>query len=151
MVDLSKINSITINVTGTGNYQYSLDNVDGLYQTSNVFANVTAGIHEVFVKDTNGCGSIAKAIAVVGVPQFFSPNNDGSNDFWNIKGLNDEFNARSSIYIYNRYGKLLKEINPLDRGWDGTYNGNNLPSDDYWFTLKLEDGRQASGHFSLKR
>lgn len=151
VVDLSQINSITINVTGTGNYQYSLDNINGMYQTSNVFTNVPAGIYDVFVKDTNGCGTITQASAVVGVPKFFTPNNDGYNDYWNIKGLNDQFNARASIFIYNRYGKLLKEINPLDNGWDGTYNGNNLPSDDYWFTLKLEDGREASGHFSLKR
>ena len=55
------------------------------------------------------------------------------------------------IRIFNRYGKLLKELNPLGQGWDGTFSGTNLPADDYWFQVNLEDGRVFKSHFTLKR
>ena len=151
VTDMTDINSITINVKGTGNYEYSLDEASGFFQDSNFFTNVSAGIHDIFIKDKNGCGTISKTVAVVGLPKFFTPNNDGYNDYWNAKGINDSFNAKSIINIFDRYGKLLKQITPKSLGWDGTFNGNPMPADDYWYTIKLEDGREAKGHFSLKR
>ena len=151
VVDMADLNTVTVNVTGAGDYEYSLDEASGYFQDSNFFTNVPAGIHDVFINDKNGCGLISKAIAVVGVPKFFTPNSDGYNDYWNIKGVNANFNANSIIYIFDRYGKLLKQLQPSSEGWDGTFNGNILPSDDYWYTIKLEDGREAKGHFSLKR
>ncbi|MBT4472229.1 MAG: T9SS type B sorting domain-containing protein, partial [Bacteroidetes bacterium] len=51
-------------------------------------------------------------------------------------------------------GKLLKQISPLTPGWDGTYNGNALPSSDYWFRVEYtEQGiqKEIKGHFTLKR
>jgi gliding motility-associated-like protein len=153
--DMADTNTITVNVSTSslGDYEFSLDDRFGPFQDSNFFDNVSAGIHEVFVNDKNGCGPITQAtIAVVGAPKFFTPNNDGYNDYWSIKGVNATFNSKSIIYIFNRYGKLLKQWVPsLNQGWDGTFNGVPLPADDYWFTLKLEDGREAKGHFSLKR
>ncbi|WP_281297393.1 T9SS type B sorting domain-containing protein [Flavobacterium limnophilum] len=153
--DMADTNTITVNVSTSslGDYEFSLDDRFGPFQDSNFFDNVSAGIHEVFVNDKNGCGPITQAtIAVVGAPKFFTPNGDGYNDYWSIKGVNATFNSKSIIYIFNRYGKLLKQWVPsLNQGWDGTFNGVPLPADDYWFTLKLEDGREAKGHFSLKR
>ena len=149
--DLTDTNTVTINATGPGKYEYSLGDVSGPYQTSNIFNNVPSGIHDVFINDINGCGTVSKTISVIGVPKFFTPNNDTYNDFWNVKGINSNFNPNSTIYIFDRYGKLLKQLNPLSQGWDGTFNGAPLPSDDYWYTIKLEDGREAKGHFSLKR
>ena len=151
IVDLTDVNSVTVNVSGKGLYEYSLGDPSGPYQTANVFNNVPSGIHDVFIKDINGCGTVSKTISVIGVPKFFTPNNDTYNDFWKVKGINANFNPNSTIYIFDRYGKLLKQLNPLSDGWDGTFNGAPLPSDDYWYTIKLEDGRQAKGHFSLKR
>lgn len=151
VADMTDINTITINVTGAGDYEYSLDEQSGFFQDSNIFTNVPAGIHEIFIRDKNGCGTITKTVAVVGLPKFFTPNNDGHNDYWNVKGVNAIFNAKSIIYIFDRYGKLLKQIAPTSEGWDGTFNGNLMPGDDYWYTIKLEDGREAKGHFSLKR
>ncbi|MBA4318732.1 MAG: gliding motility protein [Flavobacterium sp.] len=151
VVDMADVNTVTVNVTGAGDYEYSLDEASGYFQDSNFFTNVPAGIHEVFINDKNGCGPVSRIIAVVGVPKFFTPNSDGYNDYWNVKGVNANFNANSIIYIFDRYGKLLKQLHPTNEGWDGTFNGNTLPSDDYWYTIKLEDGREAKGHFSLKR
>jgi gliding motility-associated-like protein len=151
IVDLAETNTVTVNVTGQGIYEYSLDAPNGPFQLSNFFDNVSAGIHDVYVNDQNGCGTITKAIAVLGVPKFFTPNGDGFNDYWNLKGANATFKVKSIIYIYDRYGKLVFQVDPSSRGWDGTYNKSPLPADDYWFTIKLENGREATGHFSLKR
>ncbi|MDI5897349.1 T9SS type B sorting domain-containing protein [Flavobacterium yafengii] len=151
IVDLSDVNSITVNVTGQGQYQYSLDAPSGPFQDSNFFNNVTAGIHEVYINDKNGCGTASQTIAVIGVPKFFTPNGDGYNDYWNVKAVNENFNKNSIIYIFDRYGKLLKQIVPSSQGWDGTFLGQPLSPDDYWYSIKLDDGREAKGHFSLKR
>nr|WP_315211039.1 T9SS type B sorting domain-containing protein [uncultured Flavobacterium sp.] len=151
IVDLSDVNSVTVNVTGQGQYQYSLDAPSGPFQDSNFFDNVTAGIHEVYINDKNGCGTVSKTIAVIGVPKFFTPNGDGYNDHWNVKGVNENFNENSIIYIFDRYGKLLKQIVPSSQGWDGTFVGQPLSADDYWYSIKLDGGREVKGHFSLKR
>jgi gliding motility-associated-like protein len=151
VVDFTDVNTVTINTTGKGIYEYSLNDPSGPFQSSNVFDNVPSGIYEVYVNDTNGCGIVSKTISVIGVPRFFTPNNDGVNDYWNVKGITDRFNAKTTIYIFDRYGKLLKQINPTGLGWDGTFIGAPVPSDDYWYTIKLEDGRESKGHFSLKR
>jgi len=151
ITDLSDTNSVRVTVTGQGNYEYGIDTISGPYQDSNFFDNLAAGIHDIYIKDKNGCGIVQKTIAILGVPKFFTPNNDGSNDYWNVKGVNTTSNAKSLIHIFDRYGKLIKQINPMSIGWDGTFNGIPLPADDYWYTVKLEDGREAKGHFSLKR
>ncbi|CAM2962129.1 T9SS type B sorting domain-containing protein [Flavobacterium frigoris] len=151
VVDLANINTVTVNNTGPGKYEYSLDEPNGPFQSSNFFDNVPAGIHQVYINDINGCGTVSKIIAVLGVPRFFTPNGDGYNDYWNLKGVNASFNSNTTIFIFDRYGKLLKQVAPTSQGWDGTFNGLQLPSDDYWYTIKLEDGRAVNGHFSLKR
>nr|WP_255575910.1 T9SS type B sorting domain-containing protein [Aestuariivivens sp. NBU2969] len=83
--------------------------------------------------------------------KFFTPNNDGFNDYWKIIGVNAFFQPNSRILVFDRYGKPLKQISTLEEGWDGTYNGNMMSSDDYWFKVLLEDGREFMGHFALKR
>ena len=144
-------NKITITVSGKGEYEYSLNAPNGPFQESNSFENIVAGIHEIYINDKKNCGIVNKTVAVLGAPNYFTPNNDGYHDYWNITGLNTDANKNAIIFIYDRYGKLLKQIKPSDVGWDGTFVGNALPSDDYWYTLKLEDNREAKGHFSLKR
>ena len=89
-------------------------------------------------------------------PNYFTPNNDGFHDFWNVKVTEDDLFTVSKIQIYNRYGKLLKTLNPLSNGWDGNFNGNPLPDSDYWFFVELTNKDDSSfrverGHFSLVR
>ncbi|MDY0089174.1 MAG: T9SS type B sorting domain-containing protein [Flavobacteriaceae bacterium] len=149
--DLSDNNIVTIMASGYGNYQYALDYEEGPYQDSNIFTNVSTGVHTVFITDLNGCGTVSQTIYVLGIPKFFTPNGDGYNDTWKIEGIDPALNLQSKIYIFDRYGKLLKQISAMGDGWDGTYNGNLLPSDDYWYSIEFGDGRKAKGHFSLKR
>jgi gliding motility-associated-like protein len=151
IVDLTDTNTVLINVTGVGNYEYSLDLIDGPFQDSNFFDNVSLGSHIVFINDKNGCGKVPQNIIVIGAPTYFTPNGDGFNDTWNVIGVNTPKNSNSLIFIFDRFGKLLKQISPSGQGWDGTFNGQPLPADDYWYTLDLQEGRSAKGHFALKR
>lgn len=152
IVDLTTNNTITVIASGHENVEYSLDNPTGPFQDSNIFENVEAGIHIVYANDKNGCGTDSKTIALVGAPLYFTPNNDGYNDYWKIKGINAYFFKNSKATIFDRYGKLIKVLlNAASEDWDGTYDGYPLPADDYWFVLSLDDGRITKGHFSLKR
>lgn len=142
---------ITVLATDAGNYLYQLDY--GPPQEENVFQNVSPGIHTVTVIDANGCSSpLTDQVLVVNYPKFFTPNEDNYNDTWNINGLSDQEGC--VISIFDRYGKLIKQISPKGAGWDGTYNGERMPATDYWFTVEyLENGVQKTfkSHFSLKR
>lgn len=151
VTDVSENNTVTVLISGVGNYEFALDNPNGLYQASNVFENVKPGIYTVYVRDINGCGIAEELVSVIGFPKFFTPNGDGQNDFWQVKGVSSQFQPDTLIYIFDKYGKLLSEINPLGSGWDGDYNGNPMPTSDYWFSVTLQDGRRFSSHFTLKR
>ena len=143
--------TITVNVTG-GNaiLLYSLDN--GPNQTSNIFSDVYAGPHIVTVTDANGCTNLTQLVSIIGYPTFFTPNGDGFHDTWNIVGLG----ASAKVFIFDRYGKLVKQIVPSGEGWDGTLNGEPLIATDYWFTVdysepKTGESKVFHSHFSLKR
>lgn len=145
--DLSDNNTIVVTVSGNGNYMYSLDNIE--YQVSNNFDHVPAGIYTLYVQDMNGCGITIREVNVLGIPEYFTPNGDGYHDYWNLKGIGQR--SIWKIIIYDRFGKLIKQIDPNTLGWDGTYDGNVLPSADYWYSAELQDGRIVKGHFTLKR
>ena len=151
VTDLSFFNTVTVTLTSNsyGDYVYSLD-VANAFQESNIFQNVAAGTHVVFVKDKNGCPITSQMIYVMGIPKYFTPNGDGFNDVWNLRGASPS-NGLSIIYIFDRYGKLITQIIPAGEGWDGSLNGHPLPSDDYWYSIFLTDGRAFKGHFTLKR
>jgi gliding motility-associated-like protein len=148
-------NNATITVTtvgGNGSLQYALD--DYALQFSNVFTNVNPGSHTIKVTDTNGCTNLSTSISIIGYPTYFTPNGDGINDYWNISGLENQPTAK--IYVFDRYGKLVKQIATNTLGWDGTYNSTFLPASDYWFTVEYieplsTDLKIFKSHFSLKR
>ncbi len=144
-------NTITIIATGEGSYEYALDDINGSYQDSNTFTNVLPGFHTVYVRDINGCEIAEQLISVLGFPRYFTPNGDTYNETWKVYGVNDQFYPDIDIKIFNRYGKLLAQQNYLSGGWDGTLNGNPLPSDDYWYVATLNDGKIYRGHFALVR
>ncbi|MGC6431492.1 MAG: choice-of-anchor L domain-containing protein [Jejuia sp.] len=148
--DFTDPNTITIDVSGIGNYIFSLD--DGEPQTSNIFENVTIGPHTVTIEDLNGCSPVTTEVFVIDIPKFVTPNGDGSFDTWHIVGAN--MLPGSQVFIYNRHGKLLKMLPHTSPGWDGTFNGQHMPADDYWFTADIVqngDSFTLKGHFTLKR
>ena len=146
---------ITVTNDGYGVYEYSLD--DGPRQTSNVFTNVSVGEHTVYVWDVRNpdysCNvALIEGVQTIDYPHYFTPNGDGYHDYWNIRGLSYQKSAK--IYIFDRYGKLIKQISSEGQGWDGTYNGKLMPADDYWFTveyLEQTTAKEFKAHFSLQR
>ncbi len=138
---------MTIVVNGLGDYEYSLDNIH--FQDSPVFQNMEIGIYSVYVRDKNGCGTATKIVPFLNYPKYFTPNDDGINDFWKIK--NSKFEPDLKTYVFDRYGKLIASFSAVSQGWDGKYNHELMPSTDYWFLVIREDGKEFRGHFTLKR
>jgi gliding motility-associated-like protein len=161
IVDDSDNNSITIDPTnlGIGDYEYALIDQDGQlssFQQDPVFENLLGGFYTIVVQDKNGCRPNAELlVSVIEFPKFFTPNNDGINDTWAIKGANAIFFPSAQINIFNRFGKVVAQIDVDALGWDGSYDGKILPSDDYWFSIILVDRngikRERKGNFSLLR
>jgi gliding motility-associated-like protein len=156
--------TITVTVEGHGQYLYALDGGPWL-DNGGVFVGVSAGEHTVAIRNVEGGdpdggdGPICDDVTIGGImainyPHYFTPNGDGYHDTWNIIGLEGQRTAK--IYIFDRYGKLLKQLSPSgdSQGWDGTYNGRPLPSTDYWFSVQFLENdvsREFKAHFSLKR
>lgn len=140
-------NTISVYVEGDGNYEYSLDGTN--YQDDNSFSGLNIDEYTVYVRDKNGCGIVSKDVYLMYYPRYFTPNGDGENEEWQI--INSVKEPNNKVYVYDRYGKLIYQLKPNDIGWDGTLNGNKLPTNDYWFVLERQNGKTYTGHFTLKR
>lgn len=140
-------NTITIVAIGPGNYEYSLDGIN--YQESPVFDDLPVGLYTIYINDINGCGVVPMEVVLLNYPKFFTPNGDGINETWRIPLSYHEPNME--VRIFDRYGKFITAFGPFAPGWDGTYNGERLPSTDYWFVVTRQDGKIHRGHFSMIR
>ncbi|MDO1512408.1 T9SS type B sorting domain-containing protein [Maribacter confluentis] len=145
--DLSDNDFIEILASGDGDFEYSLDGVN--FQDSNYFSDAIGGTYTVMVRDKEGCGQDSADVILIDYPKFFTPNNDGNNDYWQIFGIDQYPDAY--VHIYDQYGKLLAQLTPNDLGWDGLFNGKEMPTNDYWFKINLQNGTIFSAHFTLKR
>ncbi|MFD2917634.1 T9SS type B sorting domain-containing protein [Psychroserpens luteus] len=153
------INEDTLTVTmadDTINYEYALD--DGDFQSDNIFSNLPNGDYTLYVRDTNGC--IIKSIVFnifndledLIIPNGFSPNDDGYNDWFNIQGLYDIY-LNHDLEIYNRYGTLVFKGNN-DNKWFGVANkgilktDKILPTGTYFYILHLNDSNASTNAFN---
>lgn len=140
-------NSILVQLapSSLGNYQYSLDGFT--YQNSNYFGNLNAGAYTVYVKDI--CGITKQDVYLLTYPKFFTPNGDSFNDYWKIKF--SIFEPNLQVKIFDRFGKFIAGFASNSEGWDGNYNSEPMPSNDYWFVVTRQNGKEFRGHFALKR
>ncbi len=153
VVDDSNNNSITINVfPNISNYEFNLDRFDEFKDWTS-FEHLEPGIHFLYLRDKTNCGISKLDIAILGFPKFFTPNGDGYNDTWKVLGNDLNSIQISVIYIFNRFGKLVAEVDLNGEGWDGFYNGERLPASDYWYLVKYTDQygdyREKRGNVSL--
>ena len=137
---------VTVTATGTGPFEYSVDGEN--FQVNNEF-KVFPGKYTVYVRDLEECRILSEEIIAIGYQRFFTPNGDGNNEFWNIIG--SQLYPGSQLYIYDRYGKFLKQLSADSKGWDGKSNGISLPESDYWFKYNYANNQVMTGHFTLKR
>ena len=108
----------------------------------------------IFIYNQTACDSNESSFSILiieddyYIPKYFTPNNDGRHDFWQVF---DNNNSVKMTHIFDKYGKLLKSLAPNSQGWNGTFNGNPLNTDDYWYVVTLNSGEVIKGHFALKR
>jgi len=141
-------NIIIVHLTASsiGNYEYSLDGIH--FQDSNIFSGLNNGNYTVYVHDKYECGTVNEDVFLLTYPKFFTPNGDGNNDTWKIKF--SQYEPGLKVKIFDRYGKHIKSLEN-NSSWDGTYNGELMLSDDYWFVVTRANGKEHKGHFTLKR
>jgi len=140
-------NTIAVYATGDGDYEYAIDGMN--YQDNPQFIGLNNGQYKIYVRDKKGCGVKTEEVFLLMYPKYFTPNGDGFNDTWQIKYSNSE--PKMKLTIYNRYGKIINSFKSMNSGWDGRLSGELLPSDDYWFVVQRENGKEYKGHFAMKR
>ena len=141
--------TLTVSVTGTGLYTYSLDNANGPFKQDPVFTMVSPGFHTIYVKDENGCGITQKRVGVLGFPRYFTPNGDGIHDVFRILGLGAGNASVLSFRVFDRFGKILHSERGTNQGWNGKLKGQILGTNNFWYTVSLTDGRSFTGYFAL--
>ncbi|VAW11328.1 internalin, putative [hydrothermal vent metagenome] len=121
----------------------------------NTFVIHRTDTYVVKVIDENDCEAIANIFMEfidIEIPNFFTPDGYGLNDFWEPK--NQEIFPEILTIIFDRYGREVYRMGLNDGGWDGIYHENELPIGDYWYVIKLRganDDREFVGHFTLYR
>ncbi|MDX1470994.1 MAG: T9SS type B sorting domain-containing protein [Flavobacteriaceae bacterium] len=141
-------NSIEIITEEKGNYEYSVDGIT--YQTAPQFFNLPIDEYTAYVRDATCLNQVQSVpIFLLYYDKFFTPNDDGYNDDWQI--TNSEAEEDIQILIMDRYGQIITELQGHEKGWDGKLNGEPLPTSDYWFQVKRSNGEIHFGHFTLKR
>ncbi|MFP9113888.1 T9SS type B sorting domain-containing protein [Flavobacterium sp. RHBU_3] len=116
-----------------------------VYYVSQTINNCTSSLHRITVV-------ILPNYITIKYPNYFTPNGDGTHETWNI--YKPEFGIKATVYIFDRYGKLITTLFSPGSGWDGTLNGAPLPSTDYWFKVYYTEygvAKTFGAHFSLVR
>ncbi|WP_164875621.1 T9SS type B sorting domain-containing protein [Apibacter sp. HY039] len=140
-------NDVEVYAIGKAPLEYSLDSIN--WQNSPFFTGLPPKTYQVYVRNALGCINGPLFFSILDMPNVITPNGDGINDVWHIKGL--EIYSGSSITIFDRYGKLLlKQKIDKEFIWDGKYLGRNLPSSSYWYILDLTDGRRLTGWIAIR-
>lgn len=150
--------SIAVETSGQGPFEYSLNGID--WQDEPYFNDLAPGYYQVYVRSvTSQCDGIGMATLVLDISHVITPNGDGLNDAFVIPFMDafrdDNGDVQASyLSIYNRYGKLVfSDVSSNDKiqfVWNGYYNGRPVTTGDYWYILKLADGRTTTGHITVK-
>ena len=147
------------NVIGTSYTLPMLNNGNYFTETNGMGASLNSGdvitsTQTIYIFNETTCNSNESSFEVIinnndyFIPKYFTPNNDGTNDVWQVY---DRLNLINNISIYNRHGKLLKFLPNNTSAWDGTFNGELLSSGSYWYEVVLNSREILRGYFALKR
>ncbi|MCX8533590.1 T9SS type B sorting domain-containing protein [Chryseobacterium luquanense] len=137
------VNATTITVYangGTPAYQYSLDNVN--WQESNIFKQLSRGIHKIYVKDSYDCEPMEVEVTVPNIINVITPNGDGLNDFIDYSALGSKIDL--TFNVYDRYGTKLHQGDKTNNyRWDGTANGRKVPTGSYWYSVTWNENNKT--------
>jgi gliding motility-associated-like protein len=134
------------NVTGNDlQYLWSpgtfLDNPRAAKPVFQAGADIT---YTLLVTARGGCSGtdkvFVKVLKMPQIPNTFTPNNDGINDFWTIDYLNTYPSSR--VQVFTRTGQLVFESKGYGKPWDGTMKGKPLPFDTYYYIIEPGNGRK---------
>ncbi|EZH72255.1 hypothetical protein ATO12_22650 [Aquimarina atlantica] len=116
------------------------------------------------VVDADGCEVLTVQNLTyinIRIPNYFtpdSPNSTAEDRFWYPRQITPNvddpfFFENMEVIVFDRYGRMLAEFKGDQQGWDGLYQGKQLPSGDYWYSIILNDvdNREFTGHFTLYR
>lgn len=140
-----KGHTITLNpVVSSENVSYEWTPATGLDNPTAKNPVVTGDqdiIYKLKITDkSNGCVNesqvAVKVSPVINISNTFTPNGDGVNDYWEIKGLVAYEN--STVDVYNRYGQPLFHSVGYPKPWDGTYQGKAMPSGTYYYVVNTK-------------
>ncbi|MFL5762827.1 MAG: gliding motility-associated C-terminal domain-containing protein [Bacteroidia bacterium] len=127
----------------------------------NIFTPVatpaTTTTYTLFVTDINGCVNSDDIVVTVTLPIFngivsnlFTPNGDGTNDFWYIQNIQNF--PDNEVLVYNIYGDQVYEKKGYNNDWAGTYNGADLPDGTYFYVLRFDkSSRIVKGSIDILR
>lgn len=136
--------SFSLNTSGgSAPLRYSLDGGQ-TFQSSAVFDSLEAGTYQVLIQDTNLCDTVVTIIVPnhipspdFGIPNAFTPNGDGENDFFEVVDRRNEYEIMT-FQVFNRWGQLIFDGPALGlEKWDGTYKGEVQPMGNYTFLIHM--------------
>lgn len=138
---------------GMGSFEYKMDNQE--WQSDNTYEGLAYKVlHTVYARDEMGCVGVSVfniAQPPLPIEDYFTPDGSGANDVWDVTSILEAY-PKTTVKIFDRSGKVVAELNGDMAEWDGTYNGNPLPSTDYWYLINVPEIRQQfTGHFTLIR
>ena len=81
------------------------------------------------------------------ITTLFTPNGDGKNDTWIIRGLK----GKCTVMVFNRWGQKVFESSAYNNDWNGTSNGNALPNGDYYYIITCADDVNYQGPLTILR
>ncbi|MFT6417018.1 MAG: gliding motility-associated-like protein [Dokdonia sp.] len=143
---------LEVSIEGSSEYEFAINNPEGPYQDNNVFNNINLTDDTVYVRDKFGCGIVSQRILRDrGFPKYFTPNNDGINDYWQVRGIRVNGEVVTRIQVFDRFGKQMADFNAKSSGWDGTYGGKPLFDGGYWYKAFTTSSVVFTGYFALRK
>ncbi|WP_407268266.1 T9SS type B sorting domain-containing protein [Tenacibaculum maritimum] len=154
-IDDSEKNILRANgVDGRPPYLYSIDGSN--FDANNEFVITQTRDYTITVRDDRGCEfvlTVAGEHITIDVPNLFTPDGDGNNDYWYPNEVESYHDIE--VFIYDRYARKITSFKGDHQGWDGTYQGRHLPSGDYWYAIYYKElsgqKKKLMGHFTLYR
>ena len=153
-LEQNNLNEITAVATG-GSAPYTFYFGDINNGSDNTYYINRTDTYTVRVVDDLGCeieAQIFMEFIDIEIPNYFTPDGDGFNDTWAPQ--NREGWPEILTILFDRYGREIYRMGYDTSEWDGTYQGKELPTGDYWYVIKLRgenDDREFVGHFTLYR